>query len=181
MTAAHLRARLELPRLGVAWSARAAARESHDEPGVAALADDAVPRWVERLLADRFEETPRAPGGVPATTLWWTAGDEFLGRVHLRHRLTPALWEVGGHVGYRVVPAHRRRGHATAMLAETLPVAAALGLDEVLVTCDHDNVASRRVIEANGGVFDDRRGEKLRYWVATGRAAAAAPAGRGRG
>jgi len=36
-----------------------------------------------------------------------------------------------------------------------------------LVTRDHDNVASRRVIEANGGVFEDRRGDKLRFWVPT--------------
>ena len=165
--AAHLDARLELPRLAVAASARAGAAAFGDEPDVAALADAALRPWVDRLLADRFEENLRFPGSVPATTLWWVAGGEFLGRVHLRHRLTPPLLEVGGHVGYRVVPAHRRRGHATAMLAETLPFAAELGLAEVLVTCDYDNVGSRRVIEANGGVFEDRRGVKLRYWVPT--------------
>ena len=165
--AVHLSARLELPRLALAPLVRAAARLSREEPGIATLTDDALPRWVDGLLAERHEATPRPPGAVPATTLWWVTDDDFLGRVHLRHRLTPALLEVGGHVGYRVVPAHRRRGHATAMLAETLPWAADLGLDEVLVTCDHDNVASRRVIEANGGVLEDRRGVKLRYWVPT--------------
>jgi predicted acetyltransferase len=38
----------------------------------------------------------------------------------------------------------------------------------VLVTCDVDNTASRRVIEAAGGLFQDQRGPKLRYWVPTG-------------
>ena len=33
------------------------------------------------------------------------------------------------------------------------------------MTCDDDNLASRQVIEANGGVFEDQRGEKLRYWL----------------
>ncbi len=53
------------------------------------------------------------------------------------------------------------------MLAAALPVANRLGIDPVLVTCDDTNVASRRVIETNGGVFEDQRGEKLRYWIAT--------------
>ncbi len=77
-------------------------------------------------------------------------GAEFLGRVQVRHRLTPRLRDLGGHVGYWVAPAARRRGHATAMLAAVLPVANALGLECVLVTCDVDNVgpvgSSRRTV-----------------------------------
>jgi predicted acetyltransferase len=38
----------------------------------------------------------------------------------------------------------------------------------VLVTCDTDNVASRKVIEANGGRYEDTRCNKLRYWISTG-------------
>ena len=53
------------------------------------------------------------------------------------------------------------------MLAQALPLAAKLGIDPVLVTCDDDNTASRKVIEANGGVFEDQRGVKLRYWIPT--------------
>ena len=33
--------------------------------------------------------------------------------------------------------------------------------------CDVDNVASRKVIEVNGGVLEDERGGKLRFWVPT--------------
>jgi predicted acetyltransferase len=53
------------------------------------------------------------------------------------------------------------------MLAAALPVARGLGIDLVLVTCDEENIASRRVIEANGGVLEDKSGVKLRYWVPT--------------
>ena len=54
------------------------------------------------------------------------------------------------------------------MLRALLPLAAkGFGLDQVLITCDVDNVASRRVIESCGGAFEDRRGIKLRYWVPT--------------
>ncbi|HYN67371.1 MAG TPA: hypothetical protein VES93_10820 [Ornithinibacter sp.] len=35
-------------------------------------------------------------------------------------------------------------------------------LDPALVTCDVDNVGSAKVIEANGGVLEDVRGDKRR-------------------
>ena len=134
----------------------------------ASATDESFARFVDKLLADRLEEAPRPEGYVPATELWWVVGDEFLGRISIRHRLTPALLEVGGHIGYDVRPSARRRGHATAMLGQALVVARNLGLDPVLITCDVDNIGSRSVIERNGGVLEDQRGPKLRFWVATG-------------
>ncbi len=123
--------------------------------------------YVDRLLARRYEDTPRPPGWVPDTTLWWAEAEEFLGELQIRHRLTPQLEQVGGHIGYDVRPSARRRGHATAMLRAGLPVARQLGIERALLTCDHDNVGSRKVIEANGGAYIDRRGDKLRFWVPT--------------
>lgn len=111
---------------------------------------------------------PRVADWVPSTTLWYVDGATFFGRLSLRNRLNAFLRDVGGHIGYDVRPSARRRGHATAMLTAALPLAHALGIDPVLVTCDHDNVASRTVIERCGGIFEDRRGVKLRYWLPTG-------------
>ncbi|MEV0627611.1 GNAT family N-acetyltransferase [Nonomuraea wenchangensis] len=99
--------------------------------------------------------------------MWWVDGDCFLGRLAIRHRLTPALAELGGHIGYDVRPGAWRRGHATAMLGAALPIARALGIGEALVMCDLSNVASRRVIEANGGRLIDVTERKRRYWVPT--------------
>ena len=124
-------------------------------------------RYVEWLVAQAREDSPRREGYVPATTLWWLQEAEYLGRVAVRHRLTASLREVGGHIGYDVRPSARRRGHATAMLRAVLPVVRGLGIESALVTCDVGNVGSRKVIEHNGGV-PDQRGEKLRFWLATG-------------
>lgn len=123
--------------------------------------------YVEQLNAEPLEETPRPEGWVPSTTRWFAEGDEVLGRITLRHRLTAFLHEEGGHIGYSVRPGARRRGHATAMLRGMLPLAAGLGIGAVLVTCDDTNTASRKVIEASGGVLEDQRGRKLRFWVET--------------
>ena len=81
-------------------------------------------------------------------------GTDYLGTVIIRHRLTPALEREGGHIGYHVVPGHRRRGHATQLLAQAKPVCRQLGLSELLVTCAEDNLGSRRLIEANRGTLD---------------------------
>lgn len=125
-------------------------------------------RYLGWLRRQASPDTPRQPGFVPSTTLWWVDRTDYLGRIAIRHELTDFLLEAGGHIGYDVRPSARRNGHATAMLGATLPIVRDLGIDPVLITCDHDNVASRKVIEANGGVFEDRRGLKLRYWVPTG-------------
>lgn len=53
------------------------------------------------------------------------------------------------------------------MLTAALPIARALGIDPALLTCDEDNATSRKVIEANGGVVEDKLGGKLRYWIPT--------------
>jgi predicted acetyltransferase len=87
----------------------------------------------------------------------------------VRHRLTDALREVRGHIGYDVRPSARRRGHATAMLTAVLPHARELGIDDALLTCDLDSIAPRKVIEAAGGVLEDIRNGRRRYWVPTNR------------
>lgn len=140
--------------------------------------DDAFGEFAAEIRAQRLEDTPRPEGFVPDTELWWVEGDQFLGRIGVRHRLTPMLLETGGHIGYDVRPSARRRGHATEILRQALAVAQALGIDPVLVTCDVDNIGSRAVIERNGGVLEDQRGGKLRFWVPAGPTSEAGRAGR---
>jgi len=131
-------------------------------------APEGFARFVEFLRAQRHEETPRLPGLVPTTVLWWLDGTEYLGRLNIRHRLVPGpAGERNGHIGYDVRPSARRKGHATAMLGAARPIAAALGLNRALITCDYDNEPSRRTIERNGGLPIARRDEKLHFWLPT--------------
>jgi len=114
---------------------------------------------------EAVRHTPPDVGFVCSTTFWWAEGDEFIGRIAIRHELNARLLEWGGHIGYDVRSSRRRQGHATRMLAAALPEARKLGIERVLITCEPANVASRKVIEANGGVFEDQRGDRLRFWV----------------
>lgn len=103
--------------------------------------------------------------GVPYTQYWYASGEYYLGTLVLRHELTPELLDAGGHIGYHVPLVWCRQGHATRMLAAGLTMARGLGLDRVLLTCDPGNVASRKVILANGGVFDGNRTGEDRFWI----------------
>jgi predicted acetyltransferase len=123
--------------------------------------------YVARVLSEREPAATRPDWFVPMTTLWWVHDDEVLGRLAIRHRLTPALESAGGHIGYDVRPSARRQGHATAMLHAALPIAHGLGINPALLTCEKTNTASKRVIEANGGQFLDARSSKFRYLVPT--------------
>jgi len=124
----------------------------------------------ERSVADPGNEIVPGSGRVASTYFWITAGDggpddEVIGFLNLRHELNAWLLEEGGHIGYSVRPARRRQGHATRALALGVRRAGELGIDRVLVTCDTDNAPSARTIEAGGGVFEDVRNAKSRYWI----------------
>ena len=133
-----------------------------------------------RACRDHARGVNLPPGWVPAHTFWLIRVDDerdgrtIIGEMNLRHALTPALELQGGHVGYAVRPAERRRGYATFMLAHAITVARQLGLRRLLITCDQRNVASARVIEKNGGILRDEipsanplRRRTRRYWIET--------------
>jgi predicted acetyltransferase len=96
---------------------------------------------------------PRIPGYRR-----WLWDGEFCGSIGLRwqagtHALPPHCL---GHIGYAVVPWKQRQGYATLALKAILPEARAEGLAYVEITTDPGNLASQRVIRANGGVLLER-------------------------
>ena len=93
-------------------------------------------------------------GFVPCTYLVAVVRDQIVGRVSIRHELNDFLREYGGHVGYGVIPSERGKGYATEILRQALDICAEMKLRKIMISCDVDNLASKKVIEKNGGVFE---------------------------
>lgn len=111
---------------------------------------------------------------VPSYDFFAVDDDKFIGVIHIRVRLTEKLMRYGGHIGYAVNPKYWNMGYGKEILR--------LGLeqfkhlikeDKILITCNDDNVGSAKIIEANGGVLENKveneyGGEKFltrRYWI----------------
>jgi predicted acetyltransferase len=110
-------------------------------------------------------------GRVPASEFWLINDDEFIGRLSLRHELNEYLLKIGGHIGYEIRPSKRKQGYGTEILRLGLETAKEIGVHRVLVTCDENNIGSKKIIEHNGGIFENAieiEGDpvkKLRYWI----------------
>lgn len=127
--------------------------------------------FISRLRG--YKEGRNLPNGFVPESVFWLIDDEgeFIGRVSIRHELTERLREIGGHIGYEIRPSKRRQGYGTLILSLALNEARSLGLRRALITCDETNVGSRKIIEYNGGVLENKvsQGEgkpnKLRFWI----------------
>ena len=110
-------------------------------------------------------------GWIPATTFWLLDEGEVMGEVNIRHELTEFLRTIGGHIGYWIRPSKRKQGYGKDILRLALEEAKKIGLERVLVTCDETNIGSKKIIEANGGVFEkanemgDGEPKKLAFWI----------------
>ena len=148
-----------------------------DGDGFALTITEIVRRHPAAYLV-RLDQTERGENlpadWVPTRTRWLRdAAGRVVGETRIRWQLTPALEIEGGHIGYFVHPHHRRRGYGTAILNLALAELRGLNVARVLVTCNADNVGSRRVIERSGGVLDrhtvsPKSGKSvMRFWIET--------------
>ncbi len=134
-------------------------------------------KFILRLCG--YKDGQNLPDGFVRESVFWLVDQgEFIGRVSIRHELTEHLRKIGGHIGYKIRPSKRRRGYGTLILSLALKKARTLGLKQALITCDETNIASRKIIEHNGGVLEDKtsqamptvrqgngKPDKLRFWI----------------
>ena len=129
---------------------------------------EAPEAFVARLVR---KETAPEPPAVPESLHWGVVDGGVVGLIALRHGLNEQLAQFGGHIGYEVRPSCRRQGVATALLRLVLATERASAIGRILVTCAPTNAASRKAIEANGGVLagivyvDEVKRETCHYWI----------------
>lgn len=121
-----------------------------------------------KLKKAQQEATGQAtePGRVPQTTYWLFNDENYpVGYGKLRHYLNEQLKTEGGHIGYTIRPSQQQKGYGVQLLRLLLKKAEELEIPEVLVTCYPDNVASQKVILANGGKLAWANEKLLAYWI----------------
>jgi predicted acetyltransferase len=103
-----------------------------------------------------------AQGEIGTSTFWLIDKKEIVGVVRIRHKEV----ECAGHIGYDISPDCRNRGYGFQILKLALEKAIKIGIEEVILTCNIDNLASKKIIEKNNGkllgtIFDEEENEYL--------------------
>ena len=124
------------------------------------------PLWLEKQV-NIAQGVGLADWMVPSSSFWLMDGGVPVGKGNLRHRLTDALREAGGHIGYAVASSQRGKGYGKTLLRLLLEEARRMGItEEILVTVYLGNLPSRRVAESCGGELRRETEERVYYWFA---------------
>jgi predicted acetyltransferase len=105
------------------------------------------------------------PDWVPQTKYWLIVDGHPVGFGKQRLYLNDNLRINGGHIGYCIRPTARGKGFGNILLRELLKKAKEKNIPKVLITCDDINIASRRVIEYNGGKLERVENGECYYWI----------------
>lgn len=93
---------------------------------------------------------------VPSLTYFYVReeDDKIVGMMNIRLAENDFILAEAGHIGYCIRPTERRKHYATQMLSEGVRVCKLMRINNVIVSCDNDNVGSAKTIMNNGGVLD---------------------------
>lgn len=122
-------------------------------------------------LREQADRAKIKPGRVPHSYFWLIDGNDYIGRLILRHEVNEHLLQMGGHIDYEMRPSLRGQGYGKLILKYGLDRAKAFGLERVLLTCDEDNLGSQKIIEFHGGMLEnsiqvkDWPAKVCRYWI----------------
>lgn len=109
--------------------------------------------WLE--IATSIEKEKLSRDNVHASTFFTVRKNDnkVIGSIQLRHSLTDELRQHAGHIGYAIRPSERRKGYGKQQLLLVLGVAKEMGISQIMISCDSDNIASAKTIMACGGVL----------------------------
>ena len=112
--------------------------------------------WLDGLIKE-IDIANIADFDVPRITYFCVReeDDRIVGMINLRLSLINFSKKDAGHIGYSVRPTERRKHYATEILNRALKIYDKMGIDEVLISCEKENVASAGVIMKCGGMLKD--------------------------
>lgn len=112
--------------------------------------------WIRYVENIRHKETcPKNDVDSDVYLVLRKDDNRIIGFAALRHHINdPLLNSWGGHIGYSVRPSERRKGYAHIILRLVLDCSFNLGIYNVLLTCNENNVASEKTIIKAGGIYE---------------------------
>lgn len=127
--------------------------------------------WMDDLEKNKYEEN--LPESYSPHTLYLAINDnnKIVGAIGIRWKQVPVLMTFGGLIGYSIRPSQRGKGYASEMLKLALEKFKNTDIENILITCKDFNIASKKVIERNGGIFENTYNNAddgytyLRYWI----------------
>lgn len=114
------------------------------------------------------------PQDVPSCLYWIldVERDVIVGILDMRYKIKGDYFERLGHVAYYIKPNERKKGYATKALKEVLKLYKSKEYSKILITCYKDNIASRKVIQKNGGTLESEKKDPKnsshiiqRWWI----------------
>lgn len=126
--------------------------------------------WInfEEFLDNIINDIDNSDLWVNAHLYFLILNNEILWAIQIRHHINhPNLIEKWWHIWYWIAPQYRKKWYATKMLELWLIEAKKLWLNKILITCEIDNIGSKKVIEKNWWIFERLTSDwKMnRFWV----------------
>ena len=111
---------------------------------------------LENCLNMENEDYARKKGKCPGKTflLIRESDNRIVGTINIRWNLNEAMLRFGGHIGYGIRPTERRKGYNKINLYLGMLEAKKVGLENVMLDCDVNNLGSDRTLKALGGKLE---------------------------
>ena len=126
---------------------------------VCGMSYDEFQKWL--VIQDEWSKNKNIPEGFVGQTIHWLIDNDIpIGIGKIRHRLTEHSRKNGGNIGYAISEKYRGKGFGTKILELLLVQAQNMKIEEIMLTVDKYNYASKKVIEKNGGKLFDENEKK---------------------
>lgn len=126
--------------------------------------------WL-KLIEDESIGKDLKEGRVPSTKFFLIDNKKrILGGISIRHNINNEyLFNYGGHIGYGIRPSERGKGYGNMILNLGLKEIKKMNVNKILITCLDNNIYSKRIIEKNGGILENKVPYEdkfmCRYWI----------------
>jgi predicted acetyltransferase len=120
--------------------------------------------WLKQQ--EQWDKGEMLPDGYVAQSIFWLYdNDKPIGIGKIRHELTEDSRKNGGNIGYAISSLHRGKGYGGIILKLLLEEAQKIGVNEIILTIDKNNIPSKNVCEKNGGVLIDENNDRWFYSI----------------